>query len=69
VRIESRRRQTGKAGDGELRAIELAKRRRDGMEAERVAVPEDDAGEFAPYFDDERFGDGLHHGLNLLLDL
>jgi hypothetical protein len=69
VRIEPRRRQPGKAGYGKLRAIELAERRSDGMEAERTALLQDDAGELAPHFNDERFGDGLHHGLNLLLDL
>jgi hypothetical protein len=69
VRIEPRRRQSGKAGDGKLRAVELAKRRSDGMEAERTALLQDDAGELTPHFNDERFGNGLHHRLNLLLDL
>ncbi|MBY0322475.1 MAG: hypothetical protein K2X72_27395 [Reyranella sp.] len=69
MRIEPRRSQPGKAGDGELRAIELAERRSDGMEAERTALFQDDAGELAPHFNDEWFGDGLHHRLNLLLDL
>jgi hypothetical protein len=69
MRIEPRRGEAGKAGDGELRAIELAERRSDGMKAECAALFQDDAGELAPHFNDERFGDGLHHGLNLLLDL
>jgi hypothetical protein len=69
VRIEPRRSQPGKAGDGKLRAVELAKRRSDGMEAERATLLQDDAGELAPHFNDEWFGDGLHHRLNLLLDL
>jgi hypothetical protein len=69
VRIEPRRGQPGKSGFGELRAVERAERRGDGMEAECTALPEDDAGELAPHFDDERFCDGLHHRLNLLLDL
>jgi hypothetical protein len=69
VRIEPRRGQPGKAGYGELRAIELAKRRSDGMKAERIALLQDDTGKLAPHFKDERFGDGLHHRLNLLLDL
>jgi hypothetical protein len=69
VRIEPRRGQPGKAGYGELRAIELAKRRSDGMKAERIALLQDDTGKLAPHFNDERFGDGLHHRLNLLLDL
>jgi hypothetical protein len=69
MRIEPRRGQPGQARFGELRAVELAEQRGDGMEAERVALLQDDACEPAPDFDDERFGDGLHHGLNLLLDL
>jgi len=69
VRVEARGGQPGKARDGELRAIELAERRSNGMKAECAALLEDDTGELAPYFYDERFGGGLHHGLNLLLDL
>jgi len=67
--IEPRRRQPGKARFCKLRAIEFAERRGDGVKAERTALFQDDAGELAPHFNDERFGDGLHHGLNLLLDL
>jgi hypothetical protein len=69
VRIKPRRGQSGQAGDGELRAIELAERRSDGMEAERTALFQDDTRELTPHFNDEWFGDGLHHRLNLLLDL
>jgi len=55
VRIEPRRRQPGKAGLGELRAVELEERRGDGMEAEGIAVFQDDTGKLAPDFDDEGF--------------
>jgi hypothetical protein len=69
VGIEPRRSQPGQAGYGKFRAVELAERRGDGMEAERTALFQDDTGELAPHFNDEWFGDGLHHRLNLLLDL
>jgi hypothetical protein len=64
VRIEPRRRQPGKAGLGELRAIELEELRGDGVEAEGVALFQDDTGKLAPDLDDEGFVlDGvLDHG-------
>jgi hypothetical protein len=55
VRVEPRRRQPGKAGLGELRAVELEERRGDGMEAEGIALLQDDTGKLAPDFDDKRF--------------
>jgi hypothetical protein len=55
VRIEPRRRQPGKAGLGELRAVELEERRGNGMETEGIALFQDDTGKLAPDFDDKRF--------------
>src|SRR5258708_33813785 len=46
------------AGRSEVRAIQCKVRTCDGLEAEGVAVLEDDARELAPDFDDE----GLRHG-------
>jgi len=56
VRIESRRGQPGEAGLGERCAIELEERRGNGMEAEGIALLQDDTGKLAPDFDDEGFG-------------
>jgi len=55
VRIEPRRRQPGKAGLGELRAVELEERRGNGVEAKGIALFQDDTGKLAPDFDDKRF--------------
>jgi hypothetical protein len=62
MRIEPRRRQPGQAGLGELRAVEFEERRGDGVEAEGVALLQNDTGKLAPDFDDEGFV------LNSLLD-
>jgi hypothetical protein len=66
--IEARRSQPGEPGLGELRTIEREERRCDGMESEGVTFLHHDAGKLAPDFDDEGFGHGLDHGLNLLLE-
>jgi hypothetical protein len=58
----------GEAGLGERRSIELEERLRHCVEAEGVSLLHHDTGELAPDFDDEGFGHGLDHGLNLLLD-
>jgi hypothetical protein len=58
IDIEAGGRQPGMTERGELRAIEDEERRRDGMEAERVAFPQHHAGGLAPDFDDEGFGHG-----------
>ncbi|HZB54057.1 MAG TPA: hypothetical protein VE527_10535 [Reyranella sp.] len=55
MRIEPRRRQPGKAGLGELRAVELEEWRGNGVEAEGIALFQDDTGKLAPDFDDKRF--------------
>jgi hypothetical protein len=67
VRIETRRRQPGEAWLGELGAIELEERRGDGMEAESIALLQDDTGKPAPNFDDERLVivSLLDHGADL----
>jgi hypothetical protein len=67
VRIETRRRQPGEAWLGELGAIELEERRGDGMEAEGIAVLQDNARKLAPDFDDEGFVivSLLDHGADL----
>jgi hypothetical protein len=57
------------AGLGEFHAIELQERRRDGMEAKGTAFLQHDAGKLAPHLDDEGFGHGLDHGLNLLFEV
>jgi hypothetical protein len=69
MRVEPRCRQPGETRLGERGAIELEERRGNGMEPEGITLLEDDTGKLAPDFDDEWFGDGLHHRLNLLLDL
>jgi hypothetical protein len=65
VRIESRRRQPGKTGLGELRAVELEERRGNGVEAEGIPFLQNDARKLAPDFDDEGFGQVM---LDSLLD-
>jgi hypothetical protein len=67
VRIEPCRRQPGKAWLGELGAIELEERRGDGMEAESIALLQDDTRKPAPNFDDERLVivSLLDHGADL----
>jgi hypothetical protein len=70
VRIESRRRQPGEAGLGERSTIEFEERRGNGVEAEGIAVLQDDAGKLAPDFDDEGFGEVMldslfDHGADL----
>jgi len=69
VRVEPRRRQPGETRLGKRGTIELEERWSNGMETEGIALLEDDTGKLAPDFYDEWFGDGLHHRLNLLLDL
>jgi hypothetical protein len=60
--------QLGEAGLGERHTVELEERRGHRVEAEGVALLQHDTGELAPDFDDEGFGHGLDHGLNLLLE-
>jgi hypothetical protein len=66
--VESGCGQSGKAGLGERRTVELEERRADRMEAKGVTLLQHDTGKLAPDFDDEGFGHGLDHGLNLLHD-
>jgi len=56
--IEPRRRQPGMAGRGELHAIKLEEGMGHRIEAEGVALLDDDTGGLAPNFDDEGFGHG-----------
>jgi hypothetical protein len=65
VRIESRRGQLGESGLGERCAVQLEKRRGNGVEAEGIAFLQDNAGKLAPDFDDEGFGQVM---LDSLLD-
>jgi hypothetical protein len=67
VRIEPRRRQPGEARLGELGAIELEERRGNGVEAEGIALLQDNARKLAPDFDDERLVivSLLDHGADL----
>jgi hypothetical protein len=67
--VEPRRGQFGKTRLGEFRAIELEKRRGDGMEAKGIAFLQHDTGKLAPDLDDEWFVHMLDHGLNLLVDV
>jgi hypothetical protein len=67
VRIEPRRRQPGQTWLGELGAIELEERRGNGVEAEGIALLQDNARKLAPDFDDERLVivSLLDHGADL----
>jgi hypothetical protein len=67
VRIKPRRRQPGEARLGELGAIELEERRGNGVEAESIALLQDNARKLAPDFDDERLVivSLLDHGADL----
>jgi hypothetical protein len=70
VRVEPRRRQPGEAGFGKLRTVQLEERRGNGMEAEGIALLQDDTGKLAPDFHDEGFGQVmldsvLDHGADL----
>jgi hypothetical protein len=70
VRVEPGGGKTREAGLGERRAVELEERRGNGMEAERVAVLQDDTGKLAPDFNDEGFrqmmlDSVLDHGADL----
>jgi hypothetical protein len=70
VRIETRRRQPGEAGLGELRAVQLEERRGNGVETEGIAFLQNNAGKLTPDLDDEGFGQVmldsvLDHGADL----
>jgi hypothetical protein len=70
MRVESRRRQPGEAGLGELRAVQLEERRSNGVKAKGIAFLQNDAGKLTPDLDDEGFGQVmldsvLDHGADL----
>jgi hypothetical protein len=58
--------QPGEAGFGERCTVELEERLGHRVEAEGVTLLQHDTSKLAPDFDDEGFGHGLDHGLNLL---